>query len=55
VPDFEIRYFNVDGSLAVVRVTTHDFLSQAEEHARQHQGGHARFEVHEIKGVPDRR
>ena len=55
MPDFEIRYFHADGSLAVVHVTSHDFLSQAEEYARGHQGGYARFEVQEIKAVQPRR
>jgi hypothetical protein len=55
MPDFEIRYFHADGSLAVVHVTTYDFQSQAEEYARRHQGGHAHFAVQEIKVAPPKR
>ncbi len=48
MPDFEIRYFNADGSLAVIRITSHGTREEAESHARLHQQGHARFEVHEF-------
>jgi hypothetical protein len=48
VPDFEIRYFHADGSLAVIRVTSHGTREEAETHARLHQQGHARFELREF-------
>jgi len=51
VPDFEIRYFHADGTLGIVRITTHNTFSRAEEHAREHQGLYARFEVREAKGT----
>ena len=49
MPDFEIRYFNADGTLGVIRITTHNTLARAEEHALAHQGSYARFEVREVK------
>jgi hypothetical protein len=48
MPDFEIRYFHADGTLAVIRVTSHDTREEAEAHARLHRQHHANFEVHEI-------
>jgi hypothetical protein len=50
VPDFEIRYFNADGSLALVHVTSHASHAEAVEHAARHQHPHDRFEVHEVRG-----
>jgi hypothetical protein len=47
VPDFEIRYFHADGTLAVVHVTSHPTFTDAEEHARRHRHPHDRFEVRE--------
>lgn len=54
MPDFEIRYFHTDGTLAVIRMTTHGTREEAEAHARRHQQGHARFEVREINGASRR-
>jgi len=48
VPDFEIRYFEANGDLAIVRITTLDSLADAEAHAREHQGTHACFEIRKI-------
>jgi hypothetical protein len=48
VPDFEIRYFHADGTLAVVHVTSHPTHAEAIEHARRHQHPHDRFEVMEV-------
>lgn len=48
MPDFEIRYFNADGTLGLVRMTTHETLNEAEAHAKQHQEHHARYEVREV-------
>jgi hypothetical protein len=50
VPDFEIRYFHADGTPGIVRITTHNSLARAQEHAREHQGSYVRFEVLEIRG-----
>jgi hypothetical protein len=50
VPDFEIRYFHFDGTLALVHVTSHETHSEAETHARLNQHPHDRFEVQEVKG-----
>jgi len=48
MPDFEIRYFDADDQLALVRITTLGSREDAEAHARQHQGAHARYEIHEL-------
>jgi hypothetical protein len=45
MPDFEIRYFHPDGSLAVVHVTSHGSHAEAVEHARRNQHPHDKFEV----------
>ena len=47
MPDFEIRYFHADGTLAVVHVTSHATVAEAEEHARRNRHTHDRFEIHE--------
>jgi hypothetical protein len=47
MPDFEIRYFHADGSLAVVHVTTHTFKTDAEAYAKLNQRDYARFTVEE--------
>lgn len=51
MPDFEIRYFHPDGTLAVVHLTSHETRDAAEHHAKAHQHPHDRFEIHEIKGA----
>lgn len=51
MPDFEIRYFRTDGTLAIVHVTSHETIEEAELHARHHADDHARFEVREVKGT----
>ena len=48
MPDFEIRYFHADGSLAMVRVTSRPTKTDAEACARRDQEAHPRFEVREI-------
>lgn len=48
MPDFEIRYFHIDGSLAIVHITSRDTAVEAEEHAKHHQQDYAHFEVREI-------
>ena len=52
MPDFEIRYFHADGTLAIVHITVCDSAAEAEEHARQHQQNYSRFEVFEISATP---
>jgi len=54
VPDFEIRYFYADGTLAVIRMTSLDTREEAEAHARHHQQHHARFEVRETNAASRR-
>lgn len=51
MPDFEIRYFNEDGTLAIVHVTSHETRADAEALARLNQHLHHRFEVFELRAV----
>jgi hypothetical protein len=51
LPDFEIRYFRMDGTLAIVHITACDSHAEAEECARTQQHDHARFEIFEITPV----
>jgi hypothetical protein len=46
MPDYEIRFFHVDGSLAVVHVSHHESDDEAHSHARRLQDDHARYELH---------
>ena len=48
MPDFEIRYFHADGSLAMVRVTSRLTKADAEACARHDQETCAHFDVREI-------
>ncbi|HTT97820.1 MAG TPA: hypothetical protein VMF58_07195 [Rhizomicrobium sp.] len=48
MPDFEIRYFYTDGSLAVVHITSVETTPEAEEYAKRHLQDYAQFEVREI-------
>jgi hypothetical protein len=48
MPDFEIRYFHLDGSLAIVHITSLATAIEAEAHAKHHQQEYARFEVREV-------
>jgi hypothetical protein len=52
MPDFEIRYFDADGSLAVIHVTSHDTMEEAELHARRNQKDHIRFAVQRVGREP---
>ncbi len=45
MPDFEIRYYRPDGSLALVQITIQPSEQHAREYAQRHQGEHARFEL----------
>ena len=46
MPDFEIRYFDADGALAVIVITTQPNEAVAIEQAAKNLGSHARYEVH---------
>jgi len=48
VPDYEIRYFHDDGSLALIHVTAHETRAEAENLAELNLHPHARFEVIEV-------
>jgi len=48
MPDFEIRYFGADGSLALVQLTTRDSADEVERHARGSLGPHQRFEIRQV-------
>ena len=45
MPDFEIRYYRTDGTLALVHITIQPNERHAREYAMRHQGDHVRFEV----------
>jgi hypothetical protein len=51
LPDFEIRYFHADGTLAIVHITACESQDDAEQHARLHLGDNARFEVFEVTAL----
>ncbi len=55
MPDYEIRYFHADGSLALIQITVQPSERHAHEHARHHQGDHARFDMRALHGTRDRR
>ncbi len=46
MPDYEIRLFNGDNSLAVVHISHCHSDEEALSHARRLNGEHARFEIH---------
>jgi hypothetical protein len=45
MPDYEIRLFHPDGSLAVVHMSHHDSDEEALSHAHHLKGDHGRYEV----------
>lgn len=45
MPDYEIRLFHADGSLALVHVSSHETEQEAATHARILVRDHARYEV----------
>ena len=47
MPDYEIRLFHADGSLAVVHVSHHQSDEEAMSHSRRLVGDHARVELHQ--------
>jgi hypothetical protein len=51
MPDYEIRLYDADGSLAFVHVTSLDNDEEAQEFARGIQGSHAKYSVHRADGT----
>ncbi len=45
MPDYEIRFFDRDGKLAVVHMSHHDCDEDATTQARNLLGDHARYEI----------
>jgi hypothetical protein len=45
MPDYEIRYYRADGSLALVQITVQQSERHAREYAQRNQQNHARFEL----------
>ena len=54
MPDYEIRYFHANGSLALIQVTVQPSERHAREHAQRHQGDHARFDLRSLHGASSR-
>ncbi|HEX3674900.1 MAG TPA: hypothetical protein VHU87_11555 [Rhizomicrobium sp.] len=52
MPDYEIRYFHADGSLAIVHISAHASHEDARAHAKSNLGDHAHFEVRDGSGAP---
>jgi len=52
MPDFEIRYFHADGSLAIVHITVQANQVDAEDRARSNLDDYAHFEVRQIGALP---
>jgi hypothetical protein len=52
MPDYEVRYFHADGTLAIVHMVSHASEDDAHEHARRNQKDHARFELRAGDGSP---
>jgi hypothetical protein len=52
MPDFEIRYFNADGTLANIVMTSYASDDEALDHARRNIEHHARFEIRRGNGTP---
>jgi hypothetical protein len=52
MPDFEIRYFLADDSLALVRVNAFASDAEAEVYARANQEHYARFEIRRAGATP---
>ena len=45
MPDYEIRLFHTDGTLAVVHMSHYTSDEEAHSHARRLKGDHARYEL----------
>jgi hypothetical protein len=54
MPDYEIRYFHADGSLALIHISAHASHDAARAHAKSNLGEHAHFEVRDGSGLPIR-
>jgi hypothetical protein len=50
MPDYEIRYFHADGTLAVIHMSIHNSAQEAAKYARLNLKDHARFEVRAGEG-----
>ena len=50
MPDFEIRYYNADGNLALVHMCSYKTIESAQEFARNNLKDHARFDVRAAGG-----
>ena len=46
MPDYEIRLFHADGTLAMVQMSHHDSEEEAHSHARRQKKDFARYELH---------
>ena len=53
MPDYEIRYYRADGTLALVQITVQPNERHAHETAMRHQGEHARFDMRMLHGTRD--
>ncbi len=53
MPDYEIRYFRANGSLALIQITVQPNERYAREAALRHQGEHARFDLRALHGTRD--
>jgi hypothetical protein len=54
MPDYEIRYYRADGTLALIQITVQPNERHAHEHALRHQGDHARFDLRSLHGASSR-
>lgn len=55
MPDYEIRLFNSDGTLAMVHVSHHESDEEAHSHARRLKGPYARYELRRSGAPKDQR
>lgn len=46
MPDYEVRYFHADGTLAVIHITVQPSERHAREYALRNQRDHARFDLY---------
>ncbi len=53
MPDYEIRYYRADGSLALVQITVQPNERYAHDAALRQQGEHARFDSRMLHGKRD--
>jgi hypothetical protein len=55
MPDYEIRYFRADGTLALIQITVQPSEQHARDYAQRNQDDHARFELRLSNGPQTRR